>query len=175
MAPGSLDGYGPSSPVVRRKSGMDAEFLRRVRTVSWIAVALGGVLGSWGLGWRWGAGFALAGVWSVGNLIALDHLVRLSLRPAGRVKGAIALALVIKMPLLYGIGVLIAVFGDFPLGSLLAGLAIPLVVMVLKAGGQLLAPRVALLDPRSSADSEGGTNRRDAPADSPGSEDSNGR
>jgi len=126
---------------------MDEGFLRRVRTMSWLVAGLGGVFGTAYLGWRWGSGFAVAAAWSVVNLIALERLIRLSVRPWGRAKGAIAGALVIKLPVLYGSGVLITMFGGFPLESLLAGIAVPLVVMALKAGGQVLAPRVALPDP----------------------------
>jgi hypothetical protein len=105
---------------------------------------LGGLFGAYYLGWRWGTGFAVAGVWSALNLKALEHLIRLSLRPSGRQAGAIAGAMLIKLPLLYGIGGLVVVKGGFPIGSILIGLSVPMMVMALKATGQMLAPRVAL-------------------------------
>jgi hypothetical protein len=123
---------------------LDEGFLKRVGGVSLLITALGALLGSYYLGWRWGAGFASAGVWSVLNFKALEHLIRLAVRPDGRDRGAIAAALVIKIPVLYGLGILIAWKGGFPAGSLLLGFGVPLGVLVLKTVGQVLAPRVAL-------------------------------
>lgn len=123
---------------------VDEGFLRRVGVVSFIIAALGGLLGSYYIGWRWGAGFAAAGAWSALNLKALEHLVRLAIRPGERDPGAIAAALVIKLPVLYGLGILIAWKGGFPAGSLLFGFGIPLGVLTLKTVGQVLAPRMAL-------------------------------
>ncbi len=123
---------------------LDEGFLNRVGVASLVFVGLGGLFGAYSLGWRWGAGFAAAGIWSVLNLKALQHLVGLSLRPSGRRPGPIIGAMLIKLPVLYGIGGLIVVKGGLPLGSLLFGLAVPTFVMVLKAGGRILAPRVAL-------------------------------
>lgn len=134
----------------RTNPQVDEGFLRRVGVVSLIITALGALLGIYYLGWRWGAGFAAAGVWSVLNFKALEHLVRLAIRPEGHQKGAIALALVIKLPVLYGLGILMAWKGGFPAGALLAGFAVPLVVLVLKTVGQIVAPRVAL--PERGAD-----------------------
>ncbi len=154
---------------------MDEGFLRRVRAISWVAAVAGGLFGTGYLGWRWGAGFTVAAVWSIWNLLALERLIRLSLRPAGRQTGAIALALVIKLPVLYGLGALIALFGGFPLGSLLIGVAVPLVVMALKAGGQVLAPRVALPHPRGVPARGDGAGKGGPSGDTPHEENPNGR
>jgi hypothetical protein len=146
--------------------GLDEGFLRRVGVASLLLCGLGGLFGAYALGWRWGVGFAVAGVWSVLNLKALEHLIGLSLRPAGRQPGLIVGAILIKLPVLYGIGGLIVVKGGLPLGSLLLGLAVPTLVMVLKAGGRVLAPRVALRHaagtPASGENSESRTDGRDS-------------
>jgi hypothetical protein len=123
---------------------MDEGFLRRVAAASLALSLFGGLLGAYYLHWRWGAGFVVAGVWSTLNLRALEFLIRQSLRPSGRQNSAIAVALLIKLPVLYGIGGLIVIKGRFPIGALLLGLAVPTVVMALKAVGQVLAPRMAL-------------------------------
>ena len=138
---------------------VDEGFLRRVGVVSLIVTALGALFGTYYLGWRWGLGFATAGVWSVLNFKALEHLVRLAIRPEGRDRIAIAWAFVIKLPLLYGLGILIAWKGSFPAGALLAGFGVPLVVLVLKTLGQILAPKVAL----PTAGSDENENGRDDP------------
>ncbi len=124
--------------------GLDERFLRRVGVASLLLSGLGGLFGAYFLGWRWGLGFAAAGVWSVLNLKALEHLIGLSVRPEGRRPWPIVGAILIKLPVLYGIGALIVIKGRLPLGSILCGLAVPTLVMVLKAGGRVLAPRVAL-------------------------------
>jgi len=134
---------------------MDEGFLRRGGVVSLGITALGALLGAYYLGWGWGLGFAAAGVWSVLNFKALEHLIRLALRPEGRNGSAIAMALVIKIPVLYGLGILVVWKGRFPVGALLIGFAIPLVVLVLKTAGQVLAPRVALPQ-RGGATNENG-------------------
>jgi hypothetical protein len=95
---------------------------------------------------RWGAGFAIMGVWSVANLRALELLLRLAVTPGERQPIAILVAGIIKLPILYGIGAFVAIKGGFPPVALIAGFSVPLAVMVLKIGGQLLAPKVALDD-----------------------------
>lgn len=131
--------------------GSDAGFLRRVYLASIvIALLAGGATGLY-LRWRWGAGFAVAALWSVANFRALEVLLRLAVKPTGRDPVAIAVAGLIKMPLLYGIGALLAVKGGFPPLSLIAGFSVPLAVIVLKVGGQLLAPRTSLPDRNSRA------------------------
>ena len=146
--------------------GLDEGFLRRVGVASLLLSGLGGLFGGYALGWRWGLGFAVAGIWSVLNLKALQHLIGLSVRPEGRRPGPIIGAILLKLPVLYGIGGLIVVKGGLPLGSLLAGLAVPTLVMVLKAGGRVLAPRVALPEVDGTPASNENSTSRDGGWDS---------
>jgi hypothetical protein len=125
-------------------TGVDDRFLRRVR---WISLGLALVLGGFltvRVGVRWGGGFAASALWSTANLWALERLIRLAVRPAGRQLGAILVALLVKIPLLYAVGIFLALRGGFPARSLLAGFSLPLLVIVLKAAGRLVAPRAAL-------------------------------
>lgn len=121
----------------------DDRFLRQVRWYSLgMAVVLGGLL-MLRVHPRFGAGFALAGIWGAANLWALEHLIRLSLRPSGRQPLAIALALLVKLPLLYAVGAALALTGAFPARALVLGVSLPLLVMTLKALGRVVAPRLA--------------------------------
>jgi hypothetical protein len=121
-------------------------FLKRVMLFSLVFAALGGGVFAAIVSPRWGLGFLIAAVWSVLNLKALEQLIRLAVRPTGRDPLAIAVAMLIKVPVLYGIGVLIAIKVDLPAESLIAGFSVPLAVIVLKAAGQVMAPSVALPD-----------------------------
>ena len=127
-----------------RPTSIDDRFLRQVRWYSLaLAVVLGGLL-MLRVHVRFGAGFALAGIWSAANLAALEHLIRLSLRPTGRQPLAIALAMLVKLPLLYAAGAALVLSGAFPARALVLGVSLPLLVMLLKALGRLLAPRLAV-------------------------------
>jgi hypothetical protein len=121
----------------------DDRFLRQVRWITLgFAVVLGGLL-MLRVHPRFGAGFAVAGIWGVANLWALEHLIRLSLRPSGRQPLAIALALLVKLPLLYAAGAALVLTGAFPARALVLGVSLPLLVITLKALGRLVAPRLA--------------------------------
>jgi F-type H+-transporting ATPase subunit a len=126
--------------------GSDPGFLRRVYLASFAIALLGGGATAIYLDPRWGAGFAVATLWSMANFRALEVLLRLATRPSGRDPLAIGVAGLIKIPLLYGIAALIAVKGGFPPISLIAGFSVPLAVIVLKVAGRILAPKASLTD-----------------------------
>ena len=131
---------------MQHPSHLDDFHLRRVYGISLALALVGGAFLVVYQSPRIGAGFASAGAWSVANLWALERLIRLSVRPTGRRPLAIALALLVKLPVLYGLGALLVLEGGFAAMSLLAGFSIPLLVLVLKAVGRVLAPRIALPD-----------------------------
>jgi F-type H+-transporting ATPase subunit a len=139
----------PTQP--HRAVGSDAGFLRRVYVASIVVTLFVGAVAALYVTPRWGAGFATAGLWSIVNFRALEMLLRLSVRPSGRDPVAIAVAALIKIPVLYGVGAVLAVKGGFPPIALILGFSVPLAVIVLKVGGQILAPRAALTDRGSRA------------------------
>ncbi len=128
-------------------SPIDASFLRRVYLLSMALAVLGGLVGAQQISTDWGMGFALFALWSTGNLYALDRLLRLIVRKDEKQPVLILAATLIKIPLLYGVGIFIAVAGNFPAVSLMAGFSVPLAVVVLKVVGRLVARRVSLVPP----------------------------
>jgi F-type H+-transporting ATPase subunit a len=125
-------------------AGMDGAFLRRVYFMSALVAVLGGLLASQRLSGNWGLGFFLFALWSTANLWALEQLLRLVVRPAGRQPLAILVASMVKLPILYGLGAWIALADRFPVASLMAGFSVPLAVITLKAVGLVAARRLAL-------------------------------
>jgi len=128
---------------------IDGAFLRRVYALSLGVAVLGGFVLGQRLSTDWGLGFAIFAAWSTANLYALDRLLRLIVRRDERQPVLILAATLIKIPLLYGLGIFIAVAGGFPATSLMAGFSVPLAVVVLKVIGRLLARRVSL-DPHTT-------------------------
>lgn len=95
----------------------------------------------------WAAGFSLAAVWSVANFWMLERVIRLALRPGSRDKLAIAMALLVKLPLLQGLLALLVFKGNFAVSALGAGLSVPLLVIVLKIAGRMLVLRLRASGP----------------------------
>lgn len=125
-------------------AGIDAGFLRRVYLMSVLMAVLGGLLFGQRMGGAWGLGFFLYGMWSTANLWALEQLLRLVVRPDGRQPLPILVAGAVKLPILYGLGAWIALKGDYPATSLMAGFSVPLAVIFLKVLGRMAARRFAL-------------------------------
>jgi len=113
------------------------DFLHRVRKTS-IAVGLVVSLAIWAYRGPWpAAAFAAGCAWSLVNLHVIRLLVLLATGGARGRKLRIAAVLLLKVPVLYGIGYLAlsAMRSDAP--WLLAGFGWPLLVAVLKAAGRL--------------------------------------
>lgn len=82
--------------------------------------------------------FAAGCAWSLANVLLLRVLARLVFGSSDRRGLAIAALLVVKVPVLYGIGYALLLWERFPAGWLLGGFGWPLCVIALKAAGRML-------------------------------------
>jgi hypothetical protein len=131
-----------TSSASSRKStvpALEPGFLRSVHLASALLGLLLGLFIAFYHDGSWGLGFVLASSWSTANVWALGRLIQLALRPSGRNGRLIALAALLKIPVLYGLLFLLVTRGGFAAGALLTGFSVPFVVILLKAGGRLLA------------------------------------
>ena len=106
------------------------------------------------VGGHWALGFLLAAFWSVANLWMLERLVRLAIRPGDRDRVAIAVGILIKLPLLHALLFLLVFKGGFAATAVAAGVSVPLSVIFLKVAGRLFVTRMrasgpGLPEPRS--------------------------
>jgi hypothetical protein len=122
-------------------TAFDRTLLRRVHLASAVLTLLFGMMIALRVDARWAAGFTLAGLWSTANFWALEALLRAAVRPDGRSAGKIALASLVKIPILYGLLLLLVMRGGMPGTSLVVGLSVPLLVIVLKVMGRSVAFR----------------------------------
>ena len=130
---------------------MGFDFLHRVRKTS-IAVGLVVSLAVWAYrGPLPAAAFAAGCAWSLVNLHVIRLLVLLVTGDARRRKLRIAAILLLKVPVLYGIGYVLLSAARFEASWLLAGFGWPLLVVVLKAAGRLLLGLDAKRRPMGSA------------------------
>lgn len=118
-------------------STSDPDLLRRVRKTSTIlGLVLAAPLAT-SLGWlpavAWVTGFA----WSLVNLAMTASIVRLVLVDGHRDRRTILVALGVKFPVLYGIGLLCLAVLHLPAAWLVAGFTWPLFVAFMKAAGRL--------------------------------------
>ena len=123
--------------------GLDPSFLRRVFVGSALVSLLGGLVGASLASTSWGLGFAAFGLWATANIWALARVLRLLVGPQ-RSGIELILGLVLKMPVLYGVGFLLLWKGGFPPVSVVSGISIPLAVIFLKMIGRVVAPKVAM-------------------------------
>ncbi len=118
-------------------SAVDPDLLHRVRKTS---IILGLVLAApfaTYCGLMAAAGWIVGIAWSLVNLGMIAAIVRRVLADGPRDKTAIAVALGIKFPLLYGVGLVCLALLHLPAGWLVAGFTWPLFVAVMKAAGRL--------------------------------------
>jgi hypothetical protein len=116
-------------------TAISGDFLRRVRKS---AIIFGLVLAaplatSFGFGAV--GGWIAGGAWSLFNLAAIAAVMRRVLTLEPRDRREIAIALLVKFPLLYAVGFGILASG-LPAMWVLAGFTWPLLVAVLKAAGR---------------------------------------
>jgi len=122
---------------------LDEAFLSRVHKTSLFMAGLVAVIASVSMvGGNWALGFLGCAVWSTANLWMLERLVRGQLRPGPRDNVALAIVILVKLPVLYALLALFVYFGGFPAVAVLIGVAVPLVVIVLKVAGRMLALRL---------------------------------
>lgn len=117
---------------------MDLDFLIRVRRTSLLtSIVLFPVISVY-FGWAVGAGWLVAGVWSVVNIHFTGVLMRAVVTYPKRSRTRIVLISLVKFPLLYAIGFLLLRSGMFSVPGAMAGFLWPLTVIVLKAAGRIV-------------------------------------
>ena len=121
--------------------GVDARFLRRVHLSSLFMTLLFAAVSATTLSPAWGLAFLVAGLWSTANFWVLERLLRAAMQPQGRDLITIAVAAVVKLPVLYALLLWMLMRGGFEAVPMAAGLSMPLVVIVLKAIGRSLVTR----------------------------------
>lgn len=94
----------------------------------------------------WAAGVMAGDLWSLANLYGVRMLVVRWIRPGidsgrPRADGGFALALLVKFPLLYGIGYLMLRSGWFRIEGLVLGFVLPFAVSFVDALGRFAAER----------------------------------
>jgi hypothetical protein len=72
--------------------------------------------------------------------------VRGSLTPGPRDKVALAAGVFMKLLVLYALLIGFLLFGKFPAGAVMLGVAVPLAVILLKVAGRMLALRLRATD-----------------------------
>ncbi|HEX6792195.1 MAG TPA: hypothetical protein VF247_12860 [Candidatus Krumholzibacteria bacterium] len=125
------------SVVTATWASIDADLLRRVRRTSILLGMVMAVPLAFYIGWlqatAWIAGFA----WSLANLAVIRSIVARMLADGPRDKKALALAMAIKFPVLYGaLAVMLAVL-RLPVIWWMAGFSWPFFVAVMKSLGRL--------------------------------------
>ena len=124
-----------------KESTTGPTFLLRTGLVALVSGVLIGLWTAWPWGWRFGAGFTAAVLWSLGNFAALAALLREITRRGGARKGRVIGWGALKVFGLYGLGFWALYKGWFPLLSVAAGFTWPLAVVVLRSLGALWWPK----------------------------------
>jgi hypothetical protein len=122
-------------------AGLDPGFLRRVHLTGLVLALVSSAFALYYAGPHWALGFFCASLWSVTNLWVLERLLRAALQPRDRNTRTILVAGSLKIPILYALLLWMLAGADFPAVAVLTGMSIPLVVIVLKVAGRLIAPR----------------------------------
>ena len=115
---------------------MDSAFIiRSLRTTVALAL-LGFILGAYYVSSAWGVGFALGALWSIANLYLIKVLIEKVITLEKRPTGPVVLMVLVKFPLLYGLGFLVLSWGWYDVLAPLFGFSLPFAVIVLKAAGR---------------------------------------
>jgi len=117
---------------------LDLAFITRSLKLTALLSGLGFIFASVYLGAGWGLGFILGAAWGIGNLYLIKRLIELSVRLEGRDLAAVVILVLVKFPLLYGLGYLILSRSWYPFWAPVIGFSLPLAVIVLKAIGRVL-------------------------------------
>lgn len=121
--------------VKERTSGPD--FLVRSGLVALVTGVLVGLCVAWLWGWRSGAGFTAAVLWSLANFAVLAALLREITKREGARKGRVAGWAALKVVGLYGLGAWILFQQWFPPIAVMAGFTWPLAVVLLRSLGAI--------------------------------------
>jgi hypothetical protein len=127
---------GDRRPGAAKRSGMDLEFLARVRRASMVvgAVVAAPVALYWG--WQMGAAWLSGVAWSLVNLFFIGEVIKHVITAGDRDLPRILVAVAVKFPVLYALGFLLLWIEWLPVIGLVAGFSWPFFVMVLKAIGR---------------------------------------
>jgi hypothetical protein len=94
------------------------------------------------IGGNWALGFFGCAMWSTANLWTLERLMRSALVPGSKDKIALALGILVKLPVLYALLVVFVLTGNFPAAAVMIGVSVPLGVILLKVIGRVFALRL---------------------------------
>jgi hypothetical protein len=118
-------------------ASMDADLLRRVRKTSIVLGVVMAVPLAFYVGWLQATAWIAGWAWSLVNLAVTGSIVSRVLTDGPRDKRALALAMAIKFPVLYGaVAVMLAVLG-LPVMWWMAGFSWPFFVAVMKSLGRI--------------------------------------
>jgi hypothetical protein len=132
------------------KEKMREDFISKVVNISLIFAGVGFLTISSAFGVDVGLGYLLGVVWSSLNLWGMTKLIRTTFSDHKN-KKTIALAFMLKFPVLYGVGFLLLYFGKVHVIGALVGFSIPLVIAVLKSGGKVLTTQGIIPDGQNSS------------------------
>jgi len=130
-----------STPNASGTPVLNSAFLGRVYLGSVVFSVLGAGIAASRISGNWALGYFSLAIWSTANLWALDYTLRL-VAAEHRNGAKIALAIALKLIVIYGAGFFLIFKGGFPPVSILVGFSVPLAVVLLKALGGLLAARL---------------------------------
>lgn len=118
-------------------ASMDADLLRRVRKTSIVLGLVMAVPMAFYIGWLQATAWIAGWAWSLVNLAVTGSIVARVLADGPRDKKALAVAMAIKFPVLYGaVAVMLAVLG-LPVMWWMAGFSWPFFVAVMKSLGRI--------------------------------------
>ena len=118
-------------------ASMDADLLRRVRKTSIVLGLVMAIPVAFYIGWLQATAWVAGWAWSLVNLAVTRSIVARVLTDGPRDKRALALAMAIKFPVLYGaVAVMLAVF-ELPVMWWMAGFSWPFFVAVMKSLGRI--------------------------------------
>ncbi len=132
-------------------------FLVRTGLVALVTGVLIGLWVAWTWGWRSGAGFTAAMLWSLANFAVLAALLREITSREGIHKGRVAGWAALKVVGLYGLGAWVLFQQWFPPIAVMAGFTWPLAVVLLRSLGAIWWPKAGAGDDSAS--------RRSGPAE----------
>ncbi|UCF78509.1 MAG: hypothetical protein JSW03_10580 [Candidatus Eiseniibacteriota bacterium] len=121
---------------------MGLEFVTRIVKTTAIVSALTALFVATYFSPAWGGGVLLGATWNSLNLLLVAWLVRAVVAAERAVRGRIVALAAVKFPVLYGLGFLLLRSAVFPVGSLVTGFSLVLVVILLKALGAATVERM---------------------------------
>ena len=131
--------------------GFGDAFLRRTLVMSVGLAVLGGILFAVRLDPRWGLSYFAAALWSSANFWALGRILA-AVTAANRNPLEIASMLLVKVLVIYGLGLLGLLKGGFDLVAVAIGLGVPIFVIILKVLGRMLLPKLIGSQTRTASD-----------------------